>query len=157
MPCGSWWTSRRRTRRRRSRRCQRRQQTGAGNEETTGSARNVVCHSRGRCLCRCRHCRRGPAAHGAADDRRVRPTAAVDVPRVRRCVGDPPRQTEDPQSPPCVAAWSGDNGGATWQGVTRDEIVVAVPCADPCYWAYELFVAHVNKRFELYGRRIRAA
>ena len=28
--------------------------------------------------------------------------AAVERARVRRCVGDPPRQTEDPQSPPCV-------------------------------------------------------
>src|SRR5687768_9407701 len=38
----------------------------------------------------------------------------IDVARVRQCVGDPPRQVEDPQSPPCVPYWSGDNGGATW-------------------------------------------
>src|SRR5688572_2219369 len=37
----------------------------------------------------------------------------VDVARVRQCVGDPPRQVEDPQSPPCVPYFSGDNGGAT--------------------------------------------
>src|SRR5688572_7868513 len=51
----------------------------------------------------------------------------VDVARVRRCVGDPPRQIEDPQSPPCVPYWSGDNGGSTWRGVTRDEIRVVDP------------------------------
>lgn len=42
------------------------------------------------------------------------------------CYGKPPfqRQTEDPLSPPCVV-WDGsDNGGATTQGVTRDEILV---------------------------------
>src|SRR5688572_3792251 len=47
------------------------------------------------------------------------PQNAIDVARVRRCVGDPPRQIEDPQSPPCVPYWSGDNGGATTKGVTR--------------------------------------
>src|SRR5688572_2223517 len=36
---------------------------------------------------------------------------AVDVARARQCVGDPPRQIDDPQSPPCVPYWSGDNGG----------------------------------------------
>src|SRR5688500_8887938 len=36
------------------------------------------------------------AADGAA-------VSSVDVARVRQCVGDPPRQIEDPQSPPCVA------------------------------------------------------
>jgi hypothetical protein len=45
-------------------------------------------------------------------------------PATKRCVGNPPRQTEDPMSPPCVAYFSGDNGGATYQGVTRDEITV---------------------------------
>src|SRR5437660_234977 len=29
-------------------------------------------------------------------------------------------QTADPLSPPCVASFSGDNGGATYQGVSRD-------------------------------------
>lgn len=42
------------------------------------------------------------------------------------CVGDPPRQTEDPLSPRCVASWEGDNGGVTWQGVTGDEIRVVL-------------------------------
>src|SRR5262249_54240556 len=36
----------------------------------------------------------------------------------------PPHQTEDPLSPPCVAYFDGDNGGATAQGVTGSEIVV---------------------------------
>lgn len=40
----------------------------------------------------------------------------------KRCVGSPARQTEDPLSPPCVAYFSGDNFGATYQGVTGDEI-----------------------------------
>ncbi|MFZ6003519.1 MAG: hypothetical protein ACOYXM_06235 [Actinomycetota bacterium] len=46
----------------------------------------------------------------------------------KRCVGNPPRQTEDPLSPPCVAYWDpeSDNFGATYQGVTEDEIRVLI-------------------------------
>jgi len=43
-------------------------------------------------------------------------------PSTKRCVGNPPRQTEDPSSPPCVAFFNGDNFGATYPGVTQDEI-----------------------------------
>lgn len=40
---------------------------------------------------------------------------------------DPPlRQTEDPMAPPCVGYFDGDNGGETWQGVSREEIRVLV-------------------------------
>jgi hypothetical protein len=45
-------------------------------------------------------------------------------PNQKQCVGNPPRQTEDPSSPPCVPFFEGDNFGATYQGVTKDEIVV---------------------------------
>jgi len=45
-------------------------------------------------------------------------------PVTKNCVGNPPRQTEDRMSPPCVAHFEGDNGGATAPGVTGDEIVV---------------------------------
>ena len=47
-------------------------------------------------------------------------------PVTKRCVGKPLRQTEDPNSPPCVPFFEGDNGGATWQGVTAEEITVLV-------------------------------
>ena len=46
------------------------------------------------------------------------------VARQTDCVGNPPRQTEDPLSPPCVPFWDGDNGGRTFAGVTKDEIKV---------------------------------
>jgi hypothetical protein len=45
--------------------------------------------------------------------------------RQKNCYGNPPRQTEDPLSPPCVPFFDGDNGGATWNGVTATEIRVA--------------------------------
>jgi hypothetical protein len=45
-----------------------------------------------------------------------------DRPRTKRCAGNPPRQTADPLSPPCVPYFDGNNGGATYQGVTRDEV-----------------------------------
>lgn len=45
-------------------------------------------------------------------------------PATKRCVGNPPRQSEDPLSPPCAAFFNGDNQGETYQGVTREEIRV---------------------------------
>lgn len=48
------------------------------------------------------------------------------TPQTKRCVGKPLRQTEDPNSPPCVPFFDGDNGGETWQGVTGEEIRVLV-------------------------------
>ena len=50
----------------------------------------------------------------------------VKAPSTKRCVGTPPRQTEDPLSPPCVGFFQGDNGGATYQGVTRDEVRIII-------------------------------
>src|SRR5688500_10546893 len=73
----------------------------------------------------------GANAEDATDD--IQPDInppPIDFPCLRRCVGDPPRQLEDPQSPPCVPYWQGDNGGATWKGVTRDEVRVVIPHYD---------------------------
>jgi len=80
----------------------------------------------------------------------------IRPPRVRRCVGDPPRQTEDPQSPPCVS-WTGtDNGGATTKGVTAEEIRVAVPTGDGNLNRHYLALqSYFNSRYELYGRKLR--
>ncbi len=47
-------------------------------------------------------------------------------PLQKSCIGDPPRQTEDPSSPPCVPYFEGDNFGQTYQGVDRSEIRVLV-------------------------------
>ena len=47
-------------------------------------------------------------------------------PSTKRCVGNPPRQTEDPVAPPCVAHFQGDNFGNTYQGVTREEIRILI-------------------------------
>jgi hypothetical protein len=47
-------------------------------------------------------------------------------PKQFHCYGKPPRQTEDPSSPPCVPFFQGDNFGSTYQGVTKSEITVLV-------------------------------
>ena len=47
-------------------------------------------------------------------------------PSTKRCVGSPPRQTDDPLAPPCVADFQGDNFGATYQGVTAEEIKILI-------------------------------
>jgi hypothetical protein len=86
----------------------------------------------------------------------------IEVARVRRCVGAPPRQIEDPQSPPCVAYFDGDNGGETYQGVTADEIRIAMPQfpgdGDATCTNNNFVVAmqnFFNSRFEFYGRKLR--
>jgi hypothetical protein len=75
--------------------------------------------------------------------------------RVHPCFGNPPRQIRDPQSPPCVAYWEGDNGGATARGVTRDTITVAFPTVVPfpSPWS-DAVIAFFNRRFEFYGRQL---
>jgi len=56
---------------------------------------------------------------------------AGTIPTEYDCVGDPPRQTEDVMSPPCVAYYHGNNGGATTQGVTATTIRVILYDNDP--------------------------
>jgi hypothetical protein len=56
-------------------------------------------------------------------------------PSSKRCIGRPPRQTEDRLSPPCVAYFSGDNFGATYQGVTRAEVRIVMYTDCGTVWA----------------------
>jgi hypothetical protein len=93
---------------------------------------------------------------GASTGASPSPTAGevIDVARVHRCVGNPPRQIEDPQSPPCVAYWKGDNGGATYKGVTKTTITVAYPASFGVDKRVNDLVQFFNTRFELYGRKI---
>jgi hypothetical protein len=85
-------------------------------------------------------------------------TPSIDSAAVFQCVGNPPRQIEDPQSPPCVPYWKGDNGGVTSYGVTRDEIRIAVP-QGPQFETprddEEAIAKFLNAHFEFYGRKIR--
>ena len=91
-------------------------------------------------------------------------------PSDKKCVGNPPRQTEDPLSPPCVAYFKGDNGGATTKGVTRDEIRVVMytgcsssptsteysdPDAQGVDRSVAAYLRYFNARFQTYGRRVR--
>src|SRR5947209_935203 len=82
----------------------------------------------------------------------------LDRAAVFACVGNPPRQIEDPQSPPCVNYWKGDNGGATSYGVTRDEIRIAVPQGNGFETPRDdenAIADFFNTHFEFYGRKIR--
>lgn len=79
------------------------------------------------------------------------PTPQINVAAVKHCVGNPPRQIEDPQSPPCVNYWVGDNGGATYNGVTASTITVGVPMSQS---VDQYLTAFFNDRFEFYGRKI---
>ena len=64
-----------------------------------------------------------PELPGAGDI----PQIAGKSPRTKDCVQRSDGsigQTEDPLAPPCVADFRGDNGGATYQGVDKEEIRV---------------------------------
>jgi len=84
---------------------------------------------------------------------------AVEVPRTRRCYKDPdgfPRQTEDPQSPPCATYWDPkqDNGGATSFGVTDKEVRVSWPYSVEKPRDTQYLVDYFNSRYEFYGRKL---
>jgi len=68
----------------------------------------------------------GGAAGGNNESVKLPPVGKGVTPSTKRCVGSPPRQTEDPLSPPCVAFFQGDNFGGTYQGVTKDEVRLLV-------------------------------
>lgn len=94
-------------------------------------------------------------------------------PSTKRCVGNPPRQTEDPLAPPCVAHFNGDNFGATYPGVTADEVRVVIyasrppwserwdlgqpPAEDEPGWIGGLraYQRYFNERYQTYGRFVR--
>ncbi len=117
----------------------------------------------------------GDAATGAADGGAGSGggTGVGKNPSTKRCVGSPPRQTEDPLAPPCVAHFNGDNFGATYRGVTGDEIRVLIyatrqpwgsrfdlggpPVGDEPGWIGGLraYQRYFNERYQTYGRFVR--
>ncbi|MBK5306436.1 MAG: hypothetical protein JJD92_07090 [Frankiaceae bacterium] len=82
------------------------------------------------------------------------PTLSIARNQLKACVGSPPRQTEDPQSPPCVPYWTGDNGGVTATGVTKDTISIVIPTPEGREKEYQALANHFNKRYEFYGRKL---
>ena len=82
-------------------------------------------------------------------------TEQVPENEVLHCVGPPPlRQIEDPQSPPCIPYWKGNNGGATSPGVTGTAIYVSIPTPEGKTNNYEALRKFFNKRFQFYGRQL---
>ena len=108
----------------------------------------------------------GSGAGGAEGAGAPSPSPAaggVSIPagaQLLHCVGDPPRQIEDPQSPPCVPFWAGSNGGSTSRGVSPTVIQLVDPNGGQSYHMAEkprilaALQRFINTRFELYGRHI---
>jgi len=98
-----------------------------------------------------------PSASASAAAKPTAPPPEVPVDPGHHCVGDPPRQTFDTQSPPCVASWQGQNGGATTKGVTGTSIRIYVPGWADAEHTHDRVVkdleTYFNQRFELYGRK----
>ena len=102
----------------------------------------------------------------------VTTTSTVVLPSRGLCFGDPPRQTESAYAPPCRAAFTGDNGGATYRNVTADEVRVGFwatlgmpsqrgevpttpePGEDAAGRTVRVLQQYFNERYELYGRRL---
>jgi hypothetical protein len=101
-------------------------------------------------------------------------TSALDTPGVSPCGDRGDQVTGDPYSPPCLA-FSGDNGGATANGVEGDKIKVAfrvlneqgfqqtlaklaganlVDTPDTVKNTVTALAEYFNKHFQLYGRQI---
>lgn len=109
----------------------------------------------------------GPGAGGLAPTTTTQPAAAgstttvaaapppIYVPAVHQCYGNPPRQISfDTQSPPCIAYWAGNNGGATTRGVTGNEIKVALLSNGADQRAVADLQTFFNRTFEFYGRQL---
>jgi len=98
----------------------------------------------------------GPGGEAATTTTTMPPAAIAaigTVPRGKRCVGSPPKQTEDPLSPPCVGYFDSDNGGATYPGVTKDEIrVLWYLDGGGQYLGAEGFVAAPIKKYQDLGK-----
>lgn len=122
-----------------------------------GSARGMSCAGGG-------HCTAGAAGGGPGPTLVPPPTSKagglaspLDLAAVHQCYGNPPRQISfDTQSPPCVAYWSGANGGATSRGVTGSEVKIAVSnTGDPSnIRAIGDLQSFFNRTFEFYGRSL---
>jgi hypothetical protein len=86
------------------------------------------------------------------------PTSSSGVPidrtRIRQC--NARTQTANPQSAPCVNYYAGsDNGGATAQGVSRDEIRVGIVTDDAAtIRVMNALATYFNQHFQFYGRSI---
>ena len=129
--------------------------TGSGNGATgTGAAANGAAG--------------GPGAAGRS--------SAAAPPRIGPCTNRKAQVPNDPYSPPCVA-FSGDNGGATYRGVSPTEITISARLAGlPDFSAapsdngpsatfsvkpeeikrtLEGLADYFNSRFQFYGRKIK--
>ena len=125
----------------------------------------------------------GSSILAAPPDAPPQPALPEFAPRQKECFGIPPRQTEDPISPPCVPFFDGSNGGATAQGVTKDQIDIIVYVEDlheevdlnkpwkptdeyhdpsnPLFTpnlvrSLKSLLAYFNLRYQTYGRTVRA-
>ncbi len=116
----------------------------------------------------------GGAAGGAAGAGAGGKQAAA--PKIGGCANRKAQVPNDPYSPPCIA-FSGDNGGATYRGVTPSEIIMSVRLAGlPDFSAapsdsgpaasfsikpeeikrtLEGLAEYFNSRFQFYGRKLK--
>lgn len=120
----------------------------------------------------------GPGGPDAAVPSLPNPTAP---PRsCPRGFGDPPRQVESLYAAPCAPAWQGDNGGATYKGVTGTEVRIGVvldtltqdglnlgsgegpaisnepqPDESAAYRTWRVYQRYFNQNFQLWGRQVR--
>ena len=116
----------------------------------------------------------GDAAPGAATPAALDRAAEAGTPLVANC--DPATgriAVPTLYAPPCVPAFGGDNGGATWRGVTKDKITLVLymapvdpatlalgaasgvfPDPDAAAETMKAMVGYFNAHYETYGRTV---
>lgn len=117
----------------------------------------------------------GAAANGGAAGSAAGTSAADDVAVSGvKCGPGVLQVTWSPYAPPCVPAWSGNNGGATAPGVTGNTITLSyreegensdvnavrsimpgvLPTDSQVLYDLNVFLQAFNKEYELYGRHV---
>lgn len=82
---------------------------------------------------------RTAGAVGEIDDGQLPPLDAPELrPSKGGCFGDPPRQIDSLYAAPCEPAFKGDNGGATYHGVTRETVGIGtITCSGTLQTTYD--------------------
>ncbi|HXA43096.1 MAG TPA: hypothetical protein VNV65_09330 [Candidatus Solibacter sp.] len=83
------------------------------------------------------------------------PTLGVNRAKVRHCIGNPPRQIDDPQSPPCVPYYDGPTPPSSYHGITDSGDINVMFRQSGLPTVMPAFQRFFNQNFEFYGRGIK--
>src|SRR5258708_2264441 len=83
------------------------------------------------------------------------PTPRINLAKVRHCIGNPPRQIDDPQSPPCVPYYDGPVPAPSYHGITASGDINIMFRQSGLPTVMPAFQRFFSQNFEFYGRGIK--